>query len=149
MGRVMLARLSTSPVRSLLSRCLAPSTYFIALLYVSVIGISVAGAAFGLVAVTKLGTELSQQAPQEKTLLDLRMESFREVQQALAKPQPHPEPLPPITTRVTHAARSAVSPSKADQRKLMDEARGAFARIEPSSGVQPSAFAEPDRHAVR
>jgi hypothetical protein len=70
------------------------------LMYVAVIGVALGGIAFGLTAVVKTATGLSQQTQREQTLLDDRMESSREIRQALAKPLPRPEPLPPIIARV-------------------------------------------------
>jgi hypothetical protein len=125
------------------------SAYF---LYVGVIGAALIGTAFGLNAiVTPTPTnELRQQAQREPTLLDQRIDSAREIRAALTKPLLRPAPLPPITVRVTHVVGPRVLASKVDRRKLMDEARGAFASIEPSSSDVPSsAYAEPDRHAVR
>lgn len=140
-------------------RSFVPS-YF---LYVSVIGIALAGIALGLTGVGLTGiasgltvatnqeTGLSRQAP---TNLDIRMQSLREIQQALAKPLPRPEPLPARTARgmhrVTHAVSYAAVAPKANRRKLMDEARKVFAGIEPTtSDIPSSAYAEPDRHIVR
>jgi hypothetical protein len=123
------------------------SAYF---LYVSVICGALMGAALGLTVIVRPTNELPQQAQREPTLLDQRIDSAREIRAALAKPLPRSEPLPSITARVTHVVGSRVVASKVDRRKLMDEARGAFASIEPSSSDVPSsAYAEPDRHAVR
>ena len=122
----------------------------IIIMYGAVVGVALGGIAFGLTAVVKAATGLSQQTQREQSLLDRRMESSREIRQALAKPLPRPEPLPPITARVAHDVGSGVVASRADRRKLMDEARDAFAGIKlSSSGVQSSAYAESDRHAVR
>lgn len=119
-------------------------------MYVAVTGVALGGVAFGLTAVVNAATGLSQQTQREQSLLALRMESSREIRQALAKPLPRPEPLPPITARLAHDVGSGVVASRADRRKLMDEARDAFAGMElSSSGAQSSAYAESDRHAVR
>ena len=72
-------------------------------LYIGVVGFALAGIAFGLTAAVKAATGTLQQTQRERTLLDVRMESAREIRQALAKPVPHPAPLPPVTTRVTRA----------------------------------------------
>lgn len=121
------------------------------ILYVSVIGIALIGIALGLTAVAKVATELSQQTQRERTLLDLRMESSRQIRQALAKPVPQPEPLPPITDRARHAVGSAAAGTTyLDRRKLMDEARDVFASPHwLSSSARSSAYAEFDPHAVR
>lgn len=67
------------------------------------VGIALVCVGLGLTAVVKAASALSQQTQRERTLLDLRMESSREIRQALAKPLPHSEPLPPITARLRHA----------------------------------------------
>lgn len=120
------------------------------ILYVGVVGFALAGIAFGLTAVVKAATGTAQQTQRERTLLDVRMESAREIRQALAKPIPHPTPLPPMTTRVTRAIGPTVAASNRDHAQLMDVARDAFANIEPVSFVaQPNAYAASDRHTVR
>jgi hypothetical protein len=127
----------------------ARGIFFIVLLYASTIGISVSAVVIGLMAVVKTTTGSSQNSHQEQTLLELRMESVREIQQALARPLPSPEPLPPITARVTHAVRSIVVSPKAHRHEMIDKARDAFAGLEPTSfDIPSSAYAEPDRHAV-
>jgi hypothetical protein len=118
--------------------------------YVGVVGFALAGIAFGLTAVVKAATGTAQQTQRERTLLDVRIESAREIRQALAKPIPHPTPLPPMTTRVTPAIGPTVAASKRDHAQLMDVARDAFANIEPVFFVpQPNAYAASDRHTVR
>jgi hypothetical protein len=113
------------------------------------VGIALVCVGLGLTAVVKAASALSQQTQRERTLLDLRMESSREIRQALAKPLPHSEPLPPITARLRHAVGSAVASINPDRRKLMDEARGAFASPQwRSSGTQLRAYAEFDPHTL-
>ena len=118
--------------------------------YFAAIGTLLTCAGVGIGQVVKASAGLSQQAGErDKTLVELRAESAREIRHALAKPLPRPEPLSPITARVAHVAGSVVVASRTDRQKLMDQARDAFAGVElSSSGVQSSAFAEPDRHAV-
>ena len=120
------------------------------ILYIGVVGFALASIAFGLTTVVKSTIGTLQQTQQERTLLDVRMESAREIRQALAKPVPHPEPLPPVTTRVTRALGPTVIASNGHHPQLMDVARDAFANMEPISLVaQPSAYAVSDRHTVR
>jgi hypothetical protein len=84
--------------------------------------------------------------------LDIRMESLREIRQALANPLPPPEPLLPITFRAAHRTRnalaSATAASPSHHRKLIAEARNVLAKIEPTTPMpQFNAYAEIDRHA--
>ena len=65
------------------------------------VGIALVCVGLGLTAVVKAASALSQHTQRERTLLDFRMESSREIRQALAKPLPQPEPLPPITARLS------------------------------------------------
>lgn len=119
-------------------------------LYVGVIGIALAGIAFELTVVLKTATGALQQTQREQTLLDVRMESSREIRQALAMPVPYPAPLPPMTTRVTRAFVPTVAASIGHHPQLTDVARDAFANMEPVSLIaQPSAYAGSDRHTVR
>jgi hypothetical protein len=135
------------------------------LLYVAVVGLSLTGIALGLTGVALTGVGLTSIASRtsivtspktalsqpEQTVLDLRMQSLREVRQALAKPLPSVEPLPRITGLATHMAKNSRDSVASQSRrlKLMDEARNAFATIEPSAPVaQSSAYTEIDRHAV-
>src|SRR6476659_7015757 len=113
------------------------------------VGIALVCVGLGLTAVVKAASALSQQTQRERTMLDLRMESSREIRQALAKPLPQPEPLPPITARLHHAAGFAVASINPDRGKLTDEARSAFASPRwPSSGTQLKAYAEFDPHTL-
>jgi hypothetical protein len=134
------------------------SNYF---LYVGVIGAALLSVALGLTDVTGIASGLTVVKKQdsglprrEQTLLDIRIQNQREIRQALAKPLPPLEPLPRITARVIptagNAARSAIVPSQSHPQKLMSEARSAFANIVSSFvNIQPSAYAEIDRHAAR
>jgi len=120
------------------------------ILYIGVVVLALAGIAFGLTAVVKAATGTLQQTQRERTLLDVRVESAREIRQALAKPVPHPAPLPPVTTRATRALGRTVVASNRHHPQLMDVARDAFANMEPVSFVaQPNAYAASDRHTVR
>ena len=74
----------------------------------------------------KAATGLSQQVQRDQTYLDLRVQSSREIRQALATPLPPLEPLPPITARPAHAVGSRVVVSQ-PPRNLVQEARDALA----------------------
>jgi hypothetical protein len=130
--------------------------------YVGVIGLALTGIALGLTGAALISiasgltvavnpeAEISQPG---QTVLDVRMQNLREVQQALAKPLASPEPLTPITARKAHSATRTIGhtvvATGADHRKSMAEARNAFAHIDPNnSDARSSAYAEPDRHGV-
>jgi hypothetical protein len=120
------------------------------ILYVAVVGFALASIASALTAVMNAAAGTAQQTQRERTLLDVRMDSAREIRQALARPVPRPAPLPPLPTRVTRAFGSTVAASIMHQSQLTDVARDAFATMEPVSLVaQPTAYAGSDRHTVR
>jgi hypothetical protein len=127
-------------------------------LYFCVIGIASVGIAFALEITLDAAIELSQQVqqaqqtPHERTLLDLRIKSSREVRQSLARPIPTPEPLPPITAHVRHAMGSVAAASKLDHSaSRTEEFRNAFASsaFNSRSHVRPSESIDFDRHAVQ
>jgi hypothetical protein len=111
-------------------------------IYFIIIGMPLACAAIGLALMVQASAGLPQQAEREKTLLDLRVESSREIRQALAKPIPPPEPLPPLTARAAQALGGALAAKP--QRKLGKEARDAFASSEWSA--QSHSTVTHDRH---
>lgn len=97
----------------------------------------------------------------QKTYLNIRMESLRRIQEALAKPLPSPEPLPRITAHLATSmsgnapgikivtAQQTRYPAKSNHHQLMAKARDVFEKIEPTApDAQLSAYAEIDRHAV-
>lgn len=92
------------------------------LLYGGVLATSLAVIAGGLLMVVKASAGLSHSAPQSKTVLESRIESSREIRQALARPVTI-APLPPITAR---PAREA-APLQAKARPLPAEAMNAMA----------------------
>jgi hypothetical protein len=122
-------------------------------LYVGVIVIALAGIAIGLTAIVKTATRLTQQVQRDQTLLDLRIQSSREIRQALGKPLPPLQPLPPITARLAHTVGSRVVVSQPVLRKMTQEASDVLAsgsdRPSSSWGTQSSAYAEIDRHAYQ
>ena len=89
------------------------------------------------------GAGLSQTAEIEKTLLDTRVESSREIRQALAKPIPRPEPLGPVTAKL---ARSIEATKLAATPKLSKQARDAFASADRPAAPSGT-YAVPDRHS--
>jgi len=96
-----------------------------------------------LAVVINAGAGLSQTAEIEKTLLDTRVESSREIRQALAKPIPRPEPLGPVTAKL---ARSIEATKLAATPKLSKQARDAFASADRPAAPSGT-YAVPDRHS--
>jgi len=76
-------------------------------------------------------------------LLDYRVESSREIRQALSKPIPRPEPLGPITAKL---ARSLEATTLAAKPKLSKQAADAFASADLPT-VSSRTNAVPDRHS--
>jgi hypothetical protein len=84
----------------------------------------------------------------DKTVLDQRVNSMREIHQALATPVPLPERLPPLQARAVHALRAPATAEAPRNmaRRLPREARDAFASSAWSSPpVVASAYAAPGR----
>jgi hypothetical protein len=102
----------------------------------------------GLTAVVKASTGWSQASAREKTLLELQVESSRDIRRALAAPIVT-APLPPITARPARDLRDTVAvqekkpahtkPSQAAMNAMaMDQSR-AYQSVAPN-------YALPDRH---
>ena len=135
-------------------------------LYVGVTGVALIGIAMGLTgaALTGIASNIAAgmtttepgPAPQEFTVLDLRMQNLREIRQALATPLPTPGPLPQITARIARTARTATTARghsivslQSRPHKLMDRARKVFANIAPPSPApRANAYAEIIPHGV-
>jgi hypothetical protein len=140
-------------------------------LYVSIIGLALTGVALALTGgalttIVSASTAMPEveKSKQTQTVLDLRMQNLREVREALAKPLPRPEPLPPLSIhRTQSAARAihstiassarasyAVGGTKLDHNKAIAAARNAFAGIEQRSvNIPLIAYTESDRHSVQ
>jgi hypothetical protein len=122
--------------------------FFVHFLYIGVLVVALAGIGVSLIVMMQGATWSSQQV--QPTLLDLRVQSSREIRQALAKQLPLPEPLPP---RSAHAAGSRVAVSLPMPRKLSQTARDALAsgydRTSSLWGSQSGAYPEFDRHAYQ
>jgi hypothetical protein len=113
------------------------------LAYCGVTAALVICSSLSLALVINAGAGLSQTAEIEKTLLDYRVESSREIRQALAKPIPRPEPLGPITAKL---ARSMEATKLAAKPKLSKQAADAFASADLPAAPSRS-YAVPDRHS--
>ena len=96
-------------------------------------------------------TGVAKSADTAKTILDLRIESAREIRRALAVPIPSPEPLGPIKTKAAHALGSSKALTAEHRRPILPaEARDAFASAASSNtGWSHSAPAVAhDRHST-
>jgi hypothetical protein len=107
------------------------------LVYGGVLATSLAVIAGGLLMVVKASAALSHSTPRDKTVLQSRIESSREIREALARPVTIP-PLPPITARPLRQAM----PLPAKVRPLPPEAMDAMAM---DTGNAPVHAAAPDR----
>jgi hypothetical protein len=81
-----------------------PALIFI---YASVFGVLALVVGYGFTKVTMASEEAARRSEQEKTLLNERIESAREIKRALARPVPPPEPLPPITAKLANPTKVA------------------------------------------
>jgi hypothetical protein len=87
------------------------------------------------------------QSPREKTILDARIATAREVKEALRRPIPRPEPLGPITARVANPQGSKIVSAPEKKIKIPRAALNAMAMDQ--GGVSPSvSYSTVDRAGV-
>ena len=84
----------------------------------------------------------TQQTAKAKSPLEVQVASAREIREALARPMPGPEPLPPISSKVNKptvkvAEAKAEPPPKPKRSRIARQAREAFASIEPFQQQPP------------
>ena len=115
-------------------------------IYFVIIGTPLACAAIGLALIVQASAGLPRQTERERTLLDYRVESSREIRQALAKPVPGPEPLPPLTAKPAHEPSARIVSANRPRPRLSKEARDAFASSEWPA--QSRSSVEYDRHTA-
>ena len=115
------------------------------LLYAAVLALSLGIIATSVVVVAQGSRRFMQPAAREKTALDLQIESAREIRAMLNQPIVVP-PLPPITARPLHEARSAAhETSKSSQeQEIPAVARDAVAMAGPAAAAPYNALL--DRH---
>ena len=111
--------------------------------YVVVIGTLLTCVGVGFVIVVGTTAGLSDETVPKKTLLGLRIESSREIRDALAKPVARPEPLLPITAKLARPLGSAIAVG-AGRLRQRKEALDAFASSDLSVQSPAMSF---DRHA--
>jgi hypothetical protein len=116
------------------------------LIYFGAIATALLVVVLGLSAVVSASTGWSRTSAREKTLLELQVESSREIRRALATPVVT-APLPPITARP--AREIAAASTKLVRTQPSQDAMNAMAMDQ--SGTYQSAgqnYPVPDRHAV-
>ena len=84
-----------------------------------------------------------------KTLLDMRIESAREIRRALATPIPGPEPLGPIRAKPAYAMGGPTKIASTPRLRLSREAREAFAAEFGPSQAVPSYDSKAAQPVVR
>jgi hypothetical protein len=126
------------------------------LIYFGVVATALSALALGTTVIVKASTGMSEASARDKTLLELQIESSREIRRALATPVATPAKLPPITARPARDIRAAAvhQTTKSAQAKLSQEAMNAMAMDQSatysssSSSFQSSsqAYSVRDRH---
>jgi predicted lysophospholipase L1 biosynthesis ABC-type transport system permease subunit len=121
------------------------------LTYFAVIAAALSALALSTTALVKASTGVFETGAPDKTLLELQVESSREIRRALATPVENPAKLPPITARPARDIRAATLTAKPVQTKPSQEAMNAMAMDQSaaySSSFQSSSQDYPvrDRH---
>ena len=118
-------------------------------MYFGVLATALSVVALGLTAVVKASAGLSDGTARERTLLELQVESSREIRRALATPVSHPPRLPPITARPARDIRESAAAQTRNpvQLKPSQEAMNAMA-MDPS-GTYSSIQSPSHDHSAR
>src|SRR6478672_7385208 len=117
-------------------------------IYFGIIGTLVAGAGLGLTKIVDASAGMALHSGREKSLLDERIATARNIKQALAKPVARPEPLAPITAKPEHAASKVAAAPTSARPRLPAEARDALASADFSARSQSRPALSYGRHAV-
>ena len=123
-------------------------------MYFGVLATALSIIALGMTAFVQASAGLSEGTARDKTLLELQVESSREIRRALATPVSQPPRLPPITARPARDLREAAASRIRNpaQMKLPQEAMNVMAMGQSGtySSVRSSSFdyAVRDRHAA-
>jgi len=102
------------------------------LIYAGVCGTLALGTGYGFSYFTTATGENARISRTEKTVLDQRIASAREIREALSRPLPAIEPLPPITAKV---AKNNVNVAARQHRESREGAVSNFANISILSTV--------------
>ena len=117
------------------------------LIYIGAAATALSVVVLGLTAVVKASTGLGQASPREKTVLELQVESSRNIRRALATPVVTP-PLSPITARPAREIQTvAVQEKKPARVKLPQAAMNAMAMDQSDQSAAPS-YVVTDRHSL-
>jgi hypothetical protein len=124
------------------------SSSSVLLLYVGVIAAALAVIALGLTTIVKASTSMSHTSARDKTLLELQVDSSRQIRQALATAIAIP-PLAPITARPARDLRdtAAVQANKSLRTKLPQGGMDAMA-MDQSGTSSSSASSSAARYTV-
>ena len=128
----------------------ARSTSSSLLIYFGAAAMALSVVVLGLTAVVKASTGWSQASAREKTLLELQVESSREIRRALATPVVT-APLPPITARPARDLRDTVAVQEKKPALVKPSQAALDAMAMDQSGVYRSAgrnYSVPDRHTT-
>jgi hypothetical protein len=109
---------------------------FLLTVYVGVLGTVALCAGYAYSSVNFKIEDGTAQSPREKTILDERIATAREVKEALRRSVPHPEPLGPITAKVANPQSSKIVSAPEKKIKLPGAARNAMAMDQ--GGTVPS-----------
>jgi hypothetical protein len=120
------------------------------LVYIGAVFTALAVIALGLLAIVQASAALLQSSPQEKTVLEIQVETAREIRRALAVPVVIP-PLPPITASLARDVRAVATAQvrKPARTAIPREALNAMA-MDQSEATRPAqhVYSAPDRHAI-
>jgi hypothetical protein len=103
------------------------------LIYAGVCGTLALGTGYAFSYFTAASGENAKLSRTEKTVLDQRIASARQIREALSRPLPPPEPLPPITAKVAKHNNQQVAAR--EQRESREAAPSNFASISILSTV--------------
>lgn len=102
------------------------------------------GAGYAYSSITFETEQGAVQSPREKTVLDERIATAREIKNALRRPIPGPEPLSPITAKLAHPPSSKLASVPQKKIKLPQAARNAMA-MEQGGAFPAASYSVSDR----
>ena len=103
------------------------------LMYAGICGTLALGTGYAFSHFTVAAGENAKLSRTEKTVLDQRVASAREIREALSRPIPRPEPLPPISTKVAKSNNQKVATR--ESRRSRESSMPDFASISILSTV--------------